>query len=210
MIIETNMKKAILILLLVGGLGRVAQAQLLNPGFEIGYGGFTTPILTGDAKSRAQFFSNSVQGNETVTSTGAFHAAVFAKVWRVTIGVEGTYEAVMVKNSFSYYSTGSNNEQFGTEKTTHGYWTAMARVQWNYWGFPGFKLYGGIAGGPYGVHSKLTYNSSNETPDNSTKGSGWGYQLTPVGAEVGAKVKVFLEAGYGYLGLVNGGVRFKF
>ncbi|WP_133989864.1 hypothetical protein [Dinghuibacter silviterrae] len=203
------MKRTILILLFVGGLGCFAQAQLLNPGIEIGYGGFTPPILSGDAKTRAEFFSNSVRGSETVTSTGAFHAAAFAKIWRVTVGVEGSYESIQIKNNFSYFSTSINQEVYGEEKTTHGYWTAMARVQWSYWSFPGFKMYGGLAGGVYGVHSKLTYNSSNETPDNNTKGSGFSYQITPVGAEVGAKVKFFLEAGYGYLGLVSGGVRFK-
>lgn len=207
MIINPNMKKTILILLFVGGLGSFAHAQLLNPGIEIGYGGFTPPVLSGDVKTRAEFFSNSVQGTETVTSTGAFHAAVTAKVWRVTVGVEGSYESIMVKNQFSYVV--GNAVYGGTQKTNHNYWTAMARVQWNYFSFPGLKLYGGLAGGTYGVTSKLKENTSNETPDNSTKGSGFAYQATVIGASLGGKIAVFLEGGYGYLGLVNGGVRFK-
>ncbi|HTJ11060.1 MAG TPA: hypothetical protein VL547_03515 [Dinghuibacter sp.] len=202
------MKKVILVVLFIAGLGSLAQAQLLNPGIEIGYGGFTPPMLSGDVKTRAEFFSNTVKGTETVTSTGAFHAAVYAKVWKVTVGVEGSYESMMVKNQFTYSS--GNQTIGGEQKTNHNYVTAMARVQWNYWSFPGFKLYGGLAGGTYWVTSKLKENNSNETPDPKTSYESFAYQVTAIGASVGSnKVTVFLEGGYGFLGLVSGGVRFK-
>lgn len=207
MIIKPNMKKTILILLFVGGLCSFAKAQLLSPGIEIGYGGFTPPILSGDVKTRTEFFSNGVQGSETVTSTGAFHAAATAKVWRLTVGVEGSYESISVRNDFSYVTNAG--PQPATVKANSNYWTLMARAQWNYWSFPGLKLYGGLAAGTYGVKSILKENTSNETPDHSTTGSGFAYQVTVVGASLGGKIAVFLEGGYGYLGLVNGGVRFK-
>lgn len=207
MIINPNMKKAILIVLFIAGLGSLAQAQLLNTGIEVGYGGFTPPMLSGDVKTRAEFFSNQVKGTETVTSTGAFHAAVYTKVWKLTVGVEGSYESMMVKNQFTYSS--GNSTVGGEQKTNHNYWTAMARVQWNWWSAPRFKLYGGLALGTYGVTSKLKENNSNETPDTKTSYEATAYQVTAVGISVGNKISVFLEGGYGYLGLVDGGVRFK-
>ena len=202
------MKKTILILLFVGGLCSFAKAQLLSPGIEIGYGGFTPPVLSGDAKSRQAFFSNGIQGQETVTSTGAFHLALYAKVWKVTIGVEGAYEDVMVKNDFQY----NNNAGIvaGVIKGSSNYWSAMARMQWNYVTFPGgLKLYGGIAAGFYNVNSTLKSNTSDLTPDHTTAGNGFAYQGTLVGASLGNKVVLFVEGGYGFLGLVNGGIRFK-
>jgi hypothetical protein len=206
MIIKTNMKKAILILLFVGGLGSFANAQLLSPGLELGYGGFTPPVLSGDAKTRQAFFSDGIQGSQTVTSTGAFHVALTAKVWRVTLGVEGSYEAVMVRNDF-----GVPGGLPGEVKASSRYWTVMPRVQWNYATLAAgrLKLYGGLAAGVYGVTSVLKQNNSNSNPDHSESGSGFAYQVTGVGASLGGKVTFFLEGGYGYLGSVNGGVRFK-
>jgi hypothetical protein len=206
------MKKVILILLFVGGLTSLVQAQSLSPvsGFaiDLGYGGFTPPILSGAAKGRTQFFTDGTQGNCTVTSTGAFHLGVSAKVWKIRVGVVGTYEVVSVGSSFST-ATG-NGIQPGYMKVSNGYWSGMVKAEWNWWGVGGFHLYGNVAGGHYGVTSTLKENNSTLTPDHTTSDGGFAYQVSPIGARLGGnRVSVFLEAGWGYLGLVNGGVRFK-
>jgi len=94
------MKKTILILLFVGGLSVLAKAQLISPGIDIGYGGFTTPITGGGAKSRTDFFSDGTQGQYKVTSTGAFHAGVSAKIWKIRVGVVAAYESISVDNAY--------------------------------------------------------------------------------------------------------------
>jgi hypothetical protein len=205
LITKPNMKKTILILLCVCGLGSFAKAQLTSPGIEIGYGGFTPPILNGDAKNRSQFFSNGIEGAEQVTSYGAFHAAVTAKVWKVTVGIEGSYEDILVRNDFGTPTTSS----VSTIKVSNKYWTAMGRVQWTYGSISRIKLYSGVAAGIYGVTSTLTQNESSLTPDTKNTASGFAYQATALGACLEGKVSVFLEGGYGFLGIVNGGVRFK-
>jgi hypothetical protein len=207
-----NMKKVILILLFVGGLTSMVQAQSLSPvsnwAIDIGYGGFTPPILSGQAKGRSDFFTDGTQGQYTVTSTGAFHAGISAKVWKIRVGIVGTYEDVFVKNAFTDVNPGGNI--VGYVKTSNQYWSAMAKVEWNWVNFGGLHLYGNLAGGHYGVTSTLTQNTSSLTPDHTTSDGGFAYQVTPIGARIGGnRVSVFLEAGWGFLGMVNGGVRFK-
>jgi hypothetical protein len=201
------MKKAILILLFVGSLGAAAQAQLLNPGINVGYGGFTSPVVDGDAKSRTQqYFSDGVQGSTTTTSSGAFHVGVNVKVWRFMVGVIGSFEQANVTNSYSYVTSPA------FVKVQHEYFTVMGRVQWNWWSMPevGLHVYGTGAIGVYTVHSKLTQdeNQLNEQVGNSSNGEGLAYQVSPLGISFGKKISVYMELGYGYLGVVNGGVRF--
>ena len=202
------MKKTILILLFVGGLTKISQAQLLNPGISIGYGGFTSPVVDGDAKNRTQqYFSEGVQGNTTTTSTGAFHAGLNVKVWRLMVGVVGSFEQVYVTNS--YYATGAP----AFVKVQHQYWSFMGRVQWNWWSMPevGFHVYGGGALGFYNVNSKLTQdeNQLNEQVGNKSSGQGLAYQVSPLGVSFGKKIAVYAELGYGFQGIINGGVRFS-
>jgi len=202
------MKKAILILLFVGGMSAFAQAQLLNPGISIGYGGFTSPVVDGDAKSRTQqYFSEGVQGNTTTTSSGAFHAGVNVKVWRLMVGVVGSFEQINVTNS--YYAIGAP----AFVKVQHDYFTFMGRVQWNWWSLPevGFHVYGTGSAGFYNVNSKLTQdeNQLNESVGNKSSGEGFAYQVSPIGVSYGKKIAVYGELGYGYLGIVSAGVRFS-
>jgi len=210
-IINYNMKKTIFILFFIAGLGVMAKAQqLTEPTLEIGYGGWTPPILSGQAKVRSEFFANYIIGSKIqVISTGSFHAALTAKIWKLTFGVEGSYEIIPITNNFSTYN--GSTEEVGTVKVTNSYWTAMARVQWPYVTvFQNLRLYGGVAFGYYQVNSKLTENNSYLTPDHSSSDNGFAYQYTPIGGELGKKkVKLFFELGYGYLGLVSGGIRIK-
>lgn len=201
------MKKAILILLFVGSMSKFAQAQLLNPGINIGYGGFTSPVVDGDAKNRTQqYFSSGVQGNTTTVSSGAFHAGVNVKVWRFMVGVVGSFEQINVTNSYFYSAAPA------FVKVQHNYFTFMGRVQWNWWSLPeaGFHVYGTGSAGFYNVNDRLTQdeNQSNEQVGNTTSGKGLAYQVSPIGVSFGKKISVYMELGYGFLGIVNGGVRF--
>jgi hypothetical protein len=202
------MKKVILSVLFVGGLSAMVQAQLLEPGISIGYGGFTPPILSGSVNTRIQYFTNGAQGNTTNTSTGAFHLALTAKVWKIRVGVVGSYEVITTTSNYSYEA--GNYPVPAETKANSRYWTGMAVMQWNYWHFLGFHLYGGLAAGVYGVTTVLKSNTSNQSPSGQTTGSGFAYQITPVGLSLGPnKFSVFAEAGYGYLGIIDAGVRFK-
>ena len=88
----------------------------------------------------------------------------------------------------------------------------MGRLKWNYFGALTIHLYGGIAGGITNVTTTVTGASGDNTaqPGDESKATKIAYQLTPIGISVGKGFGVFAEVGYGYLGIVNGGIRITF
>lgn len=68
------------------------------------------------------------------------------------------------------------------------------------------RLYGAAA---YG----LTVFNDNQVAPGHVDNTGpklWGFQGTPIGIRVGRKLAGFLEVGYGYKGLINGGLSYRF
>jgi hypothetical protein len=124
------------------------------------------------------------------------------------VGVEGSFESIAVTNSYFFTAAPA------FVKVQHNYFTGMARVQWNWWSLPeiGLHVYGNGAAGFYNVNSKLLEdeNQTGEQVGNKNSGEGLAYQISPIGVSFGKKISVYMELGYGYLGIVNGGVRFGF
>ena len=69
------------------------------------------------------------------------------------------------------------------------------------------RLYGAAAMG-----FTLFDDWSNSGPNNTdnTGGKFWGFQLSPLGVRVGRKISGFAEIGYGYKGIVNAGISYRF
>jgi len=68
------------------------------------------------------------------------------------------------------------------------------------------KIYGALA---YGL-TVFNDNNNNVGHDNQTGGKPWGFQFTPFGIRVGRKIAGFAEVGYGYKGLINAGLSYRF
>jgi hypothetical protein len=68
------------------------------------------------------------------------------------------------------------------------------------------RLYGAAAWG-LTVYNDVTAGPNN--PD-QTGPKLYGFQVTPVGVRVGRKYAAFLELGYGYKGIINGGIGYRF
>jgi hypothetical protein len=67
----------------------------------------------------------------------------------------------------------------------------------------GFQFYG-TAGVGFFVKRKTLYEMQTETDFGST------FQVSPVGLRMGEKVGLFMEMGYGYKGVLNGGLSMRF
>ncbi|MGL4853538.1 MAG: outer membrane beta-barrel protein [Phocaeicola sp.] len=69
-----------------------------------------------------------------------------------------------------------------------------------------FRFYSKVAAGVTIDKASIEVNSQKES-DTDLK---FGYQVSPIGLEVGKELNGFLELGYGVQGIANIGVRFKF
>lgn len=65
-----------------------------------------------------------------------------------------------------------------------------------------FNVYGLLGAG-------VTFLNTNDKSDNEKESfTHFNFQVTPIGIEYGSNVKGFLELGFGYKGLISGGVQF--
>lgn len=199
------MKRTILLLVLCVSTGLVTEAQISSPAISVGWGDFTNAVVNRQCLQSAYYFSNGVMSNYvSTTSTGAWHAELSVKIWRLTVGAVGAWEHVNVTQQYAeggapaYVQVGNN------------YFTGMLSVQWNYWslGLPYVHLYGRLAGGYYQENSKLIQGQNVNDPNGSTYMTGnFAYQVSPIGVFVGTKYGVYAEVGYGYLGIAAVGLR---
>lgn len=67
----------------------------------------------------------------------------------------------------------------------------------------------GLLGLGRSFYTEKVSNDANGTQETS-KGGFWMFQVSPIGIKVGKKIAGFVEGGFGYKGLVRGGVSFRF
>lgn len=113
---------------------------------------------------------------------------------RMAVGLEMSY--AQYQTTFIMNSGGSNAYQ-------SKYITPMILGKYNWLNRPSFKMYSSAAAG------LSLYTGVGETSGNS-KESHLGFQLTPIGIRAGNKVAFFAELGFGYQGMVAGGISVKF
>jgi hypothetical protein len=105
-------------------------------------------------------------------------------------------EAVFQSLSKDVYSS---NQKIGAQKTS--YLTFAPRFDY-YWTTGILKLYSGAGLGLTLANQKYNGNSDSQVFVN--------FQLNLLGLETGGKVCFYAEGGFGYDGVLNGGIRFRF
>ncbi len=93
-------------------------------------------------------------------------------------------------------------------KINHNAFTFAAEGRINYVNKDSFGMYLGLGAGISSISSKTTSDKAgNEDPDSS---SGFTFQVTGLGIRVGDRLAASAELGFGYRGLVNLGVSYRF
>jgi hypothetical protein len=108
---------------------------------------------------------------------------------------------------------------FGTEKSVgmvagkydgnlnRYYSNLTAEVTFNYINRPYLKLYG--LGGAGLLYLKQTYTPENRVKEKDSL-CAFDFQVTPIGIKAGNKFGAYLEAGFGYKGIISAGIFHKF
>lgn len=99
------------------------------------------------------------------------------------------------------------NTTTGKQKNT--YYTLGITTNYHYVNKGIFNLYSGV--GLAYVYNEEKYNAtSSETSDTKKSNSELGFQINALGLRVGKKFGGYVELGYGYKGIVNVGISYKF
>jgi opacity protein-like surface antigen len=94
----------------------------------------------------------------------------------------------------------------GITKYNVKFYTMLANVNFIYNPDNMIKLYSGAGGGMTFASSDITTPEKTETNNTQT----FAYHLNALGIRIGKNVAGFIELGYGYNGIINGGVSLKF
>ncbi len=163
-----------------------------------GYGLLTAPTMVENiTKGIMESIVNPGYSSVDVSGSGAFLASVILLPdHKVSLGIDLVFD----KNQATFkYASGSPQMSVST---TH-YASLMGRMDLHYINHTHFKLYGSIAGGVC---------TRKSTTDNSGSGSSTGgaFHITPIGISVGRALSAWAELGFGYKGLLSGGLALRF
>lgn len=105
-----------------------------------------------------------------------------------------------------YYSAFEHQYQMQNESTSTlntQYHSIILRGKGIWVNKPLFQLYSALAAGPSFVFAK---NDQDDTKNNIE----FAFQVSPIGIRAGNNIAFFLEGGFGYQGLISGGLSVKF
>ena len=122
-------------------------------------------------------------------------------------------EKLMIGATFAYqtvshdYQNRSDKTIIGTEKNT--FYTFAAEIDYNYIDKTKFQLYSGLGLGYTMLKDSFAYKSGSLSNLSGSSGL-FNYHITGLGLSFGEKIGFFLEAGFGYKGIISGGLNFNF
>lgn len=195
------MKKLLALLLIGAPVAGLAQSgadfeSKGNTEIYVGYGLLTAPdLITG--------FSNLFTGAllpgmvEKIDSKGfgsAFGGIDYYLGNRFTLGIQYAYASFERRYEM-------DDESIATLKNQ--YHTLMLRGKGVWVAKPVFQLYSALAAGPSFARAK---NNKGETKSNTE----FAFQVSPIGIRVGNHIAFFLEGGFGYQGMLSGGLSARF
>jgi hypothetical protein len=199
------MKKIMLCLfILVGLLNLPLQAQLKKTFVFAGYGVGSVDRLNLDNGFTLQGTIPSLADASNITTTGSnsIMAGVDFKLFRgLSLGFMVNFE--QVKSQVTYAATSTNPASNFTTNSI----SLMPRLNYKWVDKRLISVYSGVSGGPSfafyeGVDkSNVAQNAMEIIPS---------LQIHALGIRVGAKWSVFVEAGFGTIGVLNGGIGRKF
>lgn len=92
-----------------------------------------------------------------------------------------------------------------TESTTVTYTSLLARMDFRYKKEGAFRIYSSAGFG----FSQRTAERTDISTSEKDKSTGYSLQITPIGIRVGGRLGVWAEAGFGFRGLLSGGISFQ-
>lgn len=117
----------------------------------------------------------------------------------ISFGIMGSYTAY--KTDYKYTL---NDSVIG--RTDDKFYTVMARGDINYINDNYFQIYSGLSVGL----TNFKTNYADSTSSNGLSTNHLAYQINLVGVRVGKNIGAFIELGFGYNGIFNGGISYKF
>ncbi|MBN2614133.1 MAG: hypothetical protein JXR71_00435 [Bacteroidales bacterium] len=187
-----------LLLIFVFPVQTVLAQGSRNSEFSASYG----VVSTDDLANIFGEIITSIAGYESknATYTGIINAGYRNLINdRWLIGLTVSYE----KSTADAYVQGS---KIGTQKNT--YYTVAAEANYQYVSGGFFQMYSGFGIGFTQASASLMRTDNN--PDTNDKHNHINFQFTLAGFRVGKTIGLFGELGFGYKGIVNGGVSVRF
>lgn len=172
-----------------------------------GYGVLTAPNLAeGIATGLSEDLASSGYTSVDISGSGAFIGSlIFVPDNRISFGLDVIYD--ISKVAFIYDPAG--NPTYLKENTETSYLSLLGRLDFKYINKPKFKLYGSLAAGiAFRNAENLTASSAALNTEKSQMGGS--FQISPLGISAGNKVAFWAEAGFGFRGILSGGISFKF
>ncbi len=165
-----------------GGVGLWSSNDLISS-----YSDLFSTALTGGAYSVSNDRS---LGNYSLTYRRALNT-------RLSIG--GTLAYSLLKSDVNF-----DGKKSGT--VANNYLTAAPEVEYKYLNMKNFRLYG-FAGAGLTVNRQKLEENGKATFENSPF---FNFQVSPLCAQVGNKFGFYVEAGFGYNGIINAGLFARF
>ncbi|PIF01029.1 MAG: hypothetical protein CR994_03000 [Maribacter sp.] len=199
---HTKSKILVLVLTLFGMSALDAQEKGISE-VGVGYGIATSNELI-------QIFTNGLIypaslgtiNTDNQQSSGAIYAEYnYAVANRLMIGGDIVYERFTE-------DVRSNNTLIG--KQTENVFTIAIKSNYNYISKPNFRLYSGIGLGYSMTNQKFESNGNTNTDVSDDNTGGFNFHLAGLGIRVGNKMAFKAELGFGYKGIISGGLNYRF
>jgi len=194
--------KIIIVLLILGFANPIIAQEKGTSEMRVGYGYVTSTQLAFDVVEI--FGTVFTLGNityENERSSGAIHIGYnYALSEKFLLGGFFAFEQITNDVKSSGNLIGENSSKF---------YTAAIEVSYRYVSNEKVKLYSGLGIG-YSFGNMQFDSSTSAEESYSDKANIFNFQITGIGFRYGNSFGVFAEAGYGYRGIVNAGVSYKF
>ena len=189
------------ILLLMAFLQSPAQGQFVHHDLSASYGIVTSyQIMDVIEDVLVATFSFGNYEKEDYNYSGALFATYkYAPSFRVNTGL--TFGVDRVRGDLIH-----NDIKYGDFSESHVTLAAEADYRWVKQEM--VQLYTGLGLGYTFNRETGTYNDTGETDVNSS--GNFAFQITPVGLRVGRQLGFFTELGFGYKGILNFGLSYRF
>lgn len=191
------MKKLLVVILLAATTHAFAQED--NKGKVEVYGGYgiatAQDIISGLSNMLAGALVPGLVKRVDTDGMGAVFGGVdYYLSDRGAVGLQINYASY----DQTYSTTGGSDVKI---KTT--YFTPMIHGKYNWLNKQYFQIYSAAAVGGSFIGAKDKDNKK----DNRFTGS---FQISPIGLRAGSTIAVFAEAGFGFQGIISGGISFRF
>ena len=194
------MKKIIIAALFIVTLPFGLSAQVNRHEINAGVGLFTTSeIVDIFADVLTTGLTNGAYRSSNSTYTGAFHLGYKYRLSdRISAGATVLYE-------HSKSDALLNDEEKGEFK--NNYYTLAAEMDYRYLSKGNLSLYGTLGAGATLYAQKYAANNGDKDSNDTVH---FNFQVTPIGIKYGSKIGVFMEAGFGYKGILSAGAFIRF